>query len=113
MSASFAYLDSSAFVKLVIPEDESVALRQWLRDWSSRVASTLLRVEVIRSVMSSGALAIRSARNQMDLLHFIELNRTLLDSAAMLSQPVRSLDAIHLATALSLGADLGVVVTYS
>jgi predicted nucleic acid-binding protein len=48
----------------------------------------------------------------MARLHLIELNRNLLDTAAILHGPLRSLDSIHLAAAQSLGSDLGAVVTY-
>jgi predicted nucleic acid-binding protein len=43
----------------------------------------------------------------------IDIDRALLDQAGVLTPPeTRSLDALHLATALALGPDLGVVVTY-
>jgi predicted nucleic acid-binding protein len=48
----------------------------------------------------------------MARLTLIELSRVLLDAAATLPQPLRSLDAIHLAAAQSLGADLAAVFTY-
>ena len=112
MSVNVAYLDSSAFVKLVVQESESPALRRWLRDWPTRASSTLLRVEAVRAVLPSGAMAVRTARWQMARLHLIEVTRTLLDVAATLPPPLRSLDAIHLAAARSLGGDLGTVVTY-
>jgi predicted nucleic acid-binding protein len=112
MSGSVAYLDSSAFVKLVVAEPESSALRQWLRKWPDRVSATLLRVESVRAVAQTGPKAIRTARWQIARLHLIELNRPLLDTAATLPGPLRSLDSIHLAAAHSLGSDLGAVVTY-
>ena len=112
MSGRVAYLDSSAFVKLVVPEAESSALRQWLRQWPSRASATLLRVESVRAVAPSGPKAIRTARWQISRLNLIELNRSLLDAAAALPGSPRSLDSIHLAAAQSLGSDLGAVVTY-
>jgi predicted nucleic acid-binding protein len=48
----------------------------------------------------------------MARLHLIQLNRPLLDAAGSLPSRLRSLDAIHLAAAQSLGSDLGAVVTY-
>lgn len=112
MSGSVAYLDSSAFVKLVVPEPESSALRLWLRRWPERASAALLRVESVRAVGPTGPNAIRTARWQMARLNLIELSRPLLDVAATLPGPLRSLDAIHLAAAQSLGSDLGAVVTY-
>jgi predicted nucleic acid-binding protein len=112
MNGSVAYLDSSAFVKLVVSEPESSALREWLRRWPNRASASLLRVESIRAVAPTGSNAIRTARWQMARLHLIDLNRAILDVAATLPGLLRSLDAIHLAVAQSLGGDLGVVVTY-
>jgi predicted nucleic acid-binding protein len=106
------YLDSSAFVKLVVPEAESAALRRRLRKWPRRASSGLLRVEAVRAVRPSGPAAVRTARRQMARLHIVEVNRPLLDAAANLAPPLRSLDAIHLAAAQSLGDDLEVVITY-
>jgi predicted nucleic acid-binding protein len=112
MSADVAYLDSSAFVKLVVREAESPALRLWLRDWPRRASAALLRVESVRAVAPNGPNAVRTARWQMARLHLIQLNRPLLDAAGSLPSRLRSLDAIHLAAAQSLGSDLGAVVTY-
>ncbi len=107
-----AYLDSSAFVKLVVAEPESSALREWLRNWPDRASAAVLRVESIRAVAPTGPQAIRTARWQLARLHLIELNRSLLDRASTLPGSLRSLDAIHLAAAQSMGSDLGAVVTY-
>ena len=112
MSGSVAYLDSSAFVKLVVAEPESLALRQWLRNRPDRASAALLRVESVRAVAPTGPKAIRAARWQLARMHLIELNRRLLDMAATLPGPLRSLDSIHLAAAQSLGSDLGAVITY-
>lgn len=112
MSGRVAYLDTSAFVKLVVAEPDSSSLRQWLRKWPDRASATLLRVESVRAVAPTGPKAIRTARWQMSRMHLIELNRPLLDMAATLPGPLRSPDSIHLAAAQSLGSDLGAVVTY-
>jgi predicted nucleic acid-binding protein len=110
------YLDSSALVKLVQREAESGALRQYLRAHRSdeRVASDLARVEVVRSVLAGGPAAVAHARRQLARLHLVALDADPLDRAATLAptSPLRSLDAIHLATAQLLGADLRAVLTY-
>lgn len=110
------YLDSSALVKLVKSEAESGALRGFLRRHRSdgRVTSALARVEVVRAVADGGPAAIAHARRQLARVDQVNLNRDLLDEAAMLSPglALRSLDAIHLAAARSIGADLRAVVTY-
>ena len=109
------YLDSSAIVKLVQREAESAALRRFLRRHGDerRVTSTLARVEVVRAVAGGGPRAIAHARRQLDRVDQLVLDKDLLDTAAMLgSAKLRSLDAIHLASATMLGAELLALVTY-
>jgi predicted nucleic acid-binding protein len=110
------YLDSSALVKLIQAEPESGALRQYLRRHSRdpRVTSTLARVEVVRAVAPGGPHAVAQARRQLARLHHVPMDRRLLDQASALAPGtlLRSLDAIHLASALFLGSDLAGVVTY-
>ena len=110
------YLDSSALVKLVRRELESNTLRRFLRKHGQdgRVTSALARVEVVRAVASAGADAIAHARRQLARVDQITLDRELLDAAAVLApgSVLRSLDAIHLAAAQSIGSELRAVVTY-
>lgn len=110
------YLDASALVKLIKREPESNALRKLLRRHriDGRVTSSLARVEVVRAVSGGGPAAVAHARRQLARLDHINLDRELLDDAAILAPgtTLRSLDAIHLAAALSIGADLRAVVTY-
>lgn len=110
------YLDSSALVKLVQLEAESEALRHYLRSHpdDERVASELVRVEVVRSVLSGGPPAVAHARRQFARLYLMVMDRDLLDRAATLGPGLllRSLDAIHLATAQLLGSELRALVTY-
>jgi uncharacterized protein len=110
------YLDSSAIVKLVTKEAESERLRGFLasNQGDSRVTSTLARVEVVRAVAGGGPAAISHARRQLNRLDQIGMDDDLLNDAATLQagEPLRSLDAIHLATARLLGADLRAVLTY-
>ena len=110
------YLDASALVKLVQRETESNALRRFLRrqDDDRRVASALARVEVVRAVAGGGPNAIAHARRQLARVDQVAIDRDLLDAAATLAlgERLRSLDAIHLASAHALGSDLRAVVTY-
>lgn len=108
-----AYLDSSALVKLVVAEDESLALRRALRRHPSRVSSALARVEVVRAVRAYGAEGSTRARVVMRGLDLVPIDDGILDAAARLDPAVlRSLDAIHLASALRLAGELEVVITY-
>ena len=110
------YLDSSALVKLVQREPETQALRRYLRqhDRDERVTSELARVEVVRSVLAGGPAAVAHARRLLARLYLVALHRDLLDRAATLAPNslVRSLDAVHLAAAELLGADLRALLTY-
>jgi len=110
------YLDSSALVKLVQRETESNALRRFLRRnrADQLVTSALARVEVVRAVLIGGPAAVAHARRQLSRLDQVLLSTEVLDRAATLAPDLqlRSLDAIHLAAAQVVGADLRAVVTY-
>jgi predicted nucleic acid-binding protein len=110
---SATYIDSSALVKLVVEEPESTALRRYLRRRRPLVSSALARVEVLRAVLHEGDVATVRARDLLSSVDLIRVNDRVLNAAGVL-QPaeVRSLDAIHLATAQQLGSELGQVVTY-
>jgi uncharacterized protein len=107
------YLDSSALVKLVVAEAESDALRRFLRRRPVRVSSALARFEVRRAVRFQGKPAIARAARVLARVRLLRVDDAILDAAADLdSRILRSLDAIHLASALALGQDLECVVTY-
>src|SRR5881628_1167467 len=80
-----------------------------------RVSSVLARVEVLRALKRAGARVTEFRRGQkvLDRIGLIPLGTRILDDAARL-KPVslRSLDAIHLATALSVSNELAGIVTY-
>ena len=107
------YLDSSALVKLVVAERESAALRRYVRGEPHRASCALARVEVMRAVRPHGAAAMTRARRLLRRLDLLQLDDELLDAAATLDGGIlRSLDAIHLADAQTLGDDVAAVVTY-
>ena len=107
------YLDASALVKLVIAEPESAALRRHLRSRPERATCALSRVEVARAVRTQGPRASARARQLLQRLDVLVLDDELLERAAGIDPAVlRSLDAIHLAAALTLGGELTEVVTY-
>jgi uncharacterized protein len=107
------YLDSSAIVKLVVSEPETRALRDVLRFWPERVSSVIARIEVERVARRLGGGTVRRARTVLSRMALVELGDQVVRSASAI-QPteLRTLDAIHLATALSLGEDLGVICAY-
>ena len=107
------YLDSSALVKLAVQEPESGALRRYLKRRRPLVSSALARTEVLRALLLEGDEALTRGRAVLASVELIRINDRILNAAAVLRPPeIRSLDAIHLATAQHLGTDLGRVVTY-
>jgi len=114
MTGRAAYLDTSAFVKLLVTEPESAALRTRLQRWPDRVSAALLRTETVRALRRQGNDAlIGKARRLFGGLVLIRIDEPLLDRAGDLGPAeLRSLDAVHLAAALSIGPDLGVLITY-
>jgi uncharacterized protein len=113
MSAETWYLDSTALVKTIIQEPESRSLMRWLGGKNELVTCELVRVEAVRAVRVSDPHAVPRARQVIATLTLIRLDDGLYDAAAELHPPsLRSLDAVHLAAALSIGTDLAGVVTY-
>ena len=113
MSADVWYVDSSALVKTVVEEPESRALLRWLAEKDRLVACELVRVETVRAVRLADPGAVARAREVAAALTLIRLDDSLYDLAAELEPAsLRSLDAVHLAAALTLGSDLAGVVTY-
>ncbi len=108
------YLDSSAFVKLVVEETETPAVRSFLANRGARrVSSTLLRTESLRAVRHLGPVALATVREGLRRVDLIGIDDRILDAAGILEPAVlRTLDAIHLATAMAVGDDLEAIVTY-
>ena len=107
------YLDSSALVKLAVDEPESAALRRYVNRRRVLVSSALARVEVTRALLPLGAEGSRRARAVLSRLDLLGLTRRILESAGEMSPAdLRSLDAIHLATAMELDSSIGSFVTY-
>ncbi len=113
MAGELLYLDSSALVKLLVPEAETNALRELLRSWPERVSSVVARIEVQRVARRIGDRAVRRARSVLSRIALVDLDEPVVRVAAALDPvELRTLDAIHLATAISLGGDLGAFCAY-
>ena len=107
--------DSSALTKLVVRERETAPLRAWLaaREEATWSAGSLTRVEVVRAVARAQAAAVPAARRLLAGVDLVPLGPDVLEVAADPGPPsLRSLDALHLATALSLGSALDAFVVY-
>jgi uncharacterized protein len=114
MSAErITYLDSSAIVKLAAEEPESAVLRQFLRRRHRLASSALAQTEVARALREDGPVAVQRGWEVLQTVNLIRVNdRVLALAGELLPVELRSLDAIHLATAQLLGKEFGRVVTY-
>jgi uncharacterized protein len=109
------YLDSAAIVKLVHAEPESSALRAWLNERAETgwVSSVLAEIESFRALARYAPEAVTRLHpvlDQVDMIGMSPLIRILAQTVRPVT--VRSLDAIHLGTALSIRPALTSFVTY-
>jgi predicted nucleic acid-binding protein len=115
VNGGLLYLDSSALVKFVLAEPETDALKNFLTGWPERISSVLARVEVLRAVRRAGVrqAVYRRAENVVARIGLVGIDDEVLSLAADLKPPgLRTPDAIHLATALSVGEELGALISY-
>jgi uncharacterized protein len=102
------YVDSSALVKLVIEEAESHDLERHLTDDAVLATSRIALVEVPRATgIANPSEDVREETQRLlaACLLVDVSDRVLRDAAALASREVRTLDAIHLATALYIDVD--------
>ncbi|MGO9082750.1 MAG: type II toxin-antitoxin system VapC family toxin [Streptosporangiaceae bacterium] len=109
------YLDSAAVVKLVHAEPESPALRAWLdeRAETGWISSVLVEIESFRALARYAPEAVTRLHPVLDQIGLIDLSpgvRILARTVRPVT--VRSLDAIHLGTALTIRPSLTSFVTY-
>jgi uncharacterized protein len=114
VSDRIIYLDSSALIKLIFEEPETSELGGFLAGWPARASSTLASVEVLRAAQLVEDESVTSeARRVLAHLHLIRPDDRLFETAAEVEPlSLRALDAIHLATALSLGSELAGMIVY-
>ena len=109
------YVDTSALIKLVLEEAESMALRRYLHalGTGSLVSSKLLAVEARRSVLRNRPAHLPAIDVALDDVSMLDVSDPVIELAGRLPNPMlRSLDAIHLATALLIREDVDVLVSY-
>jgi hypothetical protein len=112
---SLYYIDTSAALKLLAEESHSHAFAKFYDEsaGASWVSSALLRIEVIRAVTRVMPAALPDARALLLAFDYVSIDDEVVDAA--MNEPdrmLRSLDAIHLATARVLGTDLDGLATY-
>jgi uncharacterized protein len=107
-----AYLDASALVKLIVDEKESVSLNRWYVE-AERLSTS--RVGVVETIRATGRRSFDERHRDRILsdVEVLELDPAIAASAAVVGSPLlRTLDAIHLASALALAPELDAFVTY-
>jgi predicted nucleic acid-binding protein len=109
------YLDSAALVKLIRVEAGSGELTEWLSAHAETplVTSALAEVEVPRAIRRGDPESLPRVQEALAQMHRFEIDAAIRDAAATVGDAaVRGLDAIHLATAQVIGADLEAFVSY-
>lgn len=112
------YFDTSSVVKLVMPEIETVALQTWMKAHGEAMffmffSSQLLRVELLRAVARVAPHRRERAREVLKGFALVRMDDEVVEAAENLHPPdLRSLDAIHLATARMFRKDLIALVAY-
>ena len=111
---SAAYVDTSALVKLFKAEQETEAFRAALADWPVQAASELIRVEAICTARRLGGQdVLQRASDVLERINLIPISPEIIELAtAAHTPPLRAMDAIHLATALTMREDLGAIFVY-
>ena len=109
-----AYIDSSALIKLLTNEPETSLLEADLANRDGLVSSRLASIECGRAMMrTSNKRLLQALAHVLDAVYLVDITTAILDRAATLAPaPMRSLDAIHLATALSLDEPDLEIITY-
>jgi predicted nucleic acid-binding protein len=107
------YIDTSALLKLIFDEAGSVALETYLPDGAELISSKLLQVEARRGTLRRAAGRLPRLDVLLSEIETVAISDVVIESAGRLPDPMlRSLDAIHLATALLIREDVDVLLSY-
>lgn len=107
------YIDTSALLRVIFPDDTTPALQRYLGRDPALVSSALLRVEARRGTVRRAPLRLPQVDVVLSEVEVVGIGDAVVESAGRLSDPnLRSLDAIHLATALLINEDVDALLTY-
>jgi predicted nucleic acid-binding protein len=103
MASSLIYLDSSVALRTILDVPERIRLHSWMQQPETTfVSSRLLRTEVIR-VLRSDDRPLSDGAPLLDRVGMIEITRETHTIAESIERHIKTLDALHLATALLIG----------
>ncbi|MFZ1381194.1 MAG: type II toxin-antitoxin system VapC family toxin [Scrofimicrobium sp.] len=111
---NLCYIDTSALAKLVITEAESALLEEWLDHHRPiLISSPITSTEIMRAVNKRNAESLMLVSRVLKGVTFVPLVPEILRIAGVI-RPVelRSIDAIHVATAIRSGDDVRSIITY-
>jgi len=100
-------------MKLVWPERGTEAVDAFVGDREDLISSALLTVEARRAALRAEPAALPRVDLLLDRFEFIHMSDAVIETASRLPDPMlRTLDAIHLATALLIRDDVDVLISY-
>jgi uncharacterized protein len=107
------YIDTSALLRMVFPDDTTPALESFINGDADLISSVLVRVDARRGTARRAPQRLPRVDLLLDRVNVIGIDDAVIESAGRLPDPLlRSLDAIHLATALLIRDDIDAVLTY-
>ncbi len=108
------YIDTSALLRVVFPDDTTPAVQALLDDPAIRlISSTLLRVEARRGTVRRAPRRLPRVDVLLRSVEAVGIDDAVIEAASRLPDPMlRSLDALHLATALLIREDVEALLTY-
>lgn len=105
------YLDTSAAAKVLIDEAESDSIRQLFANNTAFVSSKLLAVE-LHAVADRRMVSTDATQELLDRVALVSLGDGILDEAITMHSRLRTLDALHLATAVQLKSVISGILTF-
>jgi predicted nucleic acid-binding protein len=108
------YLDTSAALKLVVAEPETGRLELWMAEHAGipRVSSRLLRIEMLRAVTRAAPHRMSRVNVVLSAIALLSMDDVAPAAEVIGDKALRSLDAIHLATAHEIRTELSAFVCY-
>lgn len=102
MPTPLVYLDSSVALRTILDVPDRKQIQTWMQAAGTIISSRLLRTEVIR-VLRRESRPLLDGAPLLDRIGLIEISRETHTVAESIERHVKTLDSLHLATALLIG----------